>query len=102
MWPKPVLHRTALVPKASSLARTSGASPGASKAWMSGREQIETPRENVPGKKGLARPIPNGGAYAGPVPPGLTWTLSDASTVGLDQDGEPVHGGHGKPGGRNL
>jgi hypothetical protein len=49
---------------------------------MSGREQIETPRENAPGKKGLARPIPNGGAYAGPVPPGLTWTLSDASTVG--------------------
>jgi hypothetical protein len=60
----------------------SGALPGASKAGMCSGEQIETPREKAPGKKGVARPILNAGAYAGPVPPGLTWMFSDASTAG--------------------
>jgi hypothetical protein len=32
---------------------------------------MKTPRENAPGKKGVTRPIPSVGAYAGPVPQGL-------------------------------
>ncbi len=49
---------------------------------MSGKEPMGTPGENAPGKKGVARPIPNARARAGPVPPGLIWTVYTVSRVG--------------------